>query len=79
MQTAQIFELVSPPLYRLVLSEPAFAHARTAAATLDAVEAMDGNLPAADLVLAAVQHYALLTKNQDLAAFIASLDELVNC
>lgn len=79
IQTAEIFELVSPPIYRLVLAEPAFAHARTVTSTLDAVEEMADKLPAADLVLAAVQRYALLTNNHNLADFVASLDELVNC
>lgn len=79
IQTAEIFELVSPPVYRLVLAESPFAHARTADSTLSAVEEMVDKLPAADLVLAAVQRYALLTDNCDLAAFVAGLDELVNC
>lgn len=79
MQQAEIFQLTPPPLYRLVLGEPAFANARTADATLDAVEALDGKLPDADLILAAMHRYALLARDPALVDFIASLDEAINC
>lgn len=79
MQQGVDFQLTPPPLYRLVLGEPAFANARTTDATLDAVEAMDGRLPDADLVLAAMHSYALLAQDPALVDFIASLDEAINC
>ncbi|WP_153133215.1 hypothetical protein [Dechloromonas hortensis] len=78
MQQAEDFEFTPPPLYRLVLGEPAFANARTADATLGAVVAMDGRLPDADLVLAAMHRYALLARDPALVDFIASLDEAIN-
>lgn len=79
MQTAEVFQLTSPPLYRLVTNEPAFATARTADATLDAVETLDGRLPDADLILAAIHRYATLCQDRELSEFVASLDEAINC
>lgn len=78
MQQAEDFQLTPPPLYRLVLGEPAFANARTADATLGAVEALDGKLPDADLILAALHRYALLADDRELVDFVASLDEAIN-
>lgn len=79
MQQAENFQLVPPPLYRLVQGEPAFANARNADATLDAVEMMEERLPDADLILAALHRYALLARDPALVDFIASLDEAINC
>ena len=78
MQTVEIYELVSPPLYCLVLAEPAFSRARTADSTLDAAEAMKGKLPDLDLALAAVQQYATLTGDSMLVDFVAELNAAIN-
>lgn len=75
---AEVFELVSPPVYRLLLAEPAFERAKSATGTLAAVDRLAGTLPAADLVLAAVQHFASLSQNRELSDFLESLDQAIN-
>lgn len=77
-RTAEIYAIPSTPLYKLVVGgEPAFSFARTADDVVECVEELNGRLPAADLLLAALHKYAVLARDSALADFVEVLDEAI--
>lgn len=71
-----VFELEMPTLSQMLRAESEIGQQQTIKTVLEEARRMQGRVPDADLILAALRQIALIQHDTTLAAIVARLDDL---
>ena len=78
MPTPEVFELTSPPMYRLLIAETPIGRAKTDNEAINAARNLIGQVPDADLIFAVFHKIARINQNARMSAAVELLDELIH-